>query len=791
MVHLLMILCSTIYVRAQDCQYVNGETPALFEQPNGKGCYLIMGQNNKAIDKYYATVGGPLLAGATMYTNGFHWGITDPFHDTCDDNNCTCEYNHLQGYVDVPDYKNTFLHVGYYFAGAVAQRIRDEHDKWEEEVRDFAKWVKNCGHPVFLRIGFEAEFQYAGFAEFYKSVWRDMVDIFRGEGVENCAYVFQVAYGEGGWEPYYPGDEYVDWVGYSHWEGNRSGNFLNWAKNTVKKPVLISESAPHNGSCAVNKAWFENLNSWVKQHEDLIKGWAYISYNWVGSSGGCADDPDAGCWRASEQWGNTEIATDEEAKNYWLNTIVADDYYIKSDGNLLNNMYTNYGCSGPIIDCNGDENGTAYIDNCETCVGGNTGELPCEEDCNGEWGGQAYMDPNCNRCVGGSTGAVCEQDCHGDYDGIAFTDVCGNCVGGNTSETPCLKVLFKADKLIAFEGEKIRFSDQSAASIPITSYAWSFGDDASMMTADTKGPHEVSYDAIGLKTVSLTVNTAQGADSYTMELEIIAPRSPYGGTAVKISGTVQFENYDEDGSGISYKDNTPGNECSGVYRNDDVDVCDANNGTGGYVIAWTEAEEWMAYTVEVEARGLYTFTISYASGNGASVSIDFDSVDIANGPINLPATPNWDTYQEVVVEGVELQKGMYKLMHVSPNGGVNLDYVTISLTQEIDCHGDLEGDAYIDDCGDCVGGSTGLMPCLVGSSKPYSHSLMSIYPNPVSENLRIKGLSKGIHHAVLYNAQGSRIQELTIDGAWNVAHLPHGIYVLLIDDYKILRFSKK
>ena len=29
------------------------------------------------------------------------------------------------------------------------------------------------------------------------------------------------------------------------------------------------------------------------------------------------------------------------------------------------------------LDCNGDQNGGAYIDNCGNCVGGNTNEDPC------------------------------------------------------------------------------------------------------------------------------------------------------------------------------------------------------------------------------------------------------------------------------------------------------------------------------------------------------------------------------------------------------------------------------
>jgi gliding motility-associated-like protein len=90
-----------------------------------------------------------------------------------------------------------------------------------------------------------------------------------------------------------------------------------------------------------------------------------------------------------------------------------------------------------LVDCNGDFGGTAFIDNCATCVGGNTGEVACVADCNGDFGGTAFID-NCATCVGGNTGEVaCVADCNGDFGGTAFIDNCAMCVGGNTGEVAC------------------------------------------------------------------------------------------------------------------------------------------------------------------------------------------------------------------------------------------------------------------------------------------------------------------------------------------------------------------
>lgn len=65
-------------------------------------------------------------------------------------------------------------------------------------------------------------------------------------------------------------------------------------------------------------------------------------------------------------------------------------------------------------DCHGDIGGLAYLDECGTCVKGNTGLDPCKLDCNNDWGGTAFIN-NCGTCVGGNTGKTnpVEIPCNG------------------------------------------------------------------------------------------------------------------------------------------------------------------------------------------------------------------------------------------------------------------------------------------------------------------------------------------------------------------------------------------
>lgn len=91
------------------------------------------------------------------------------------------------------------------------------------------------------------------------------------------------------------------------------------------------------------------------------------------------------------------------------------------------------------LDCNGDVGGTASTDVCGDCVGGNTGATTLDTDNDGT--------PDCNdNCINdinktepGACGCgVAEgtcNDCNGDAGGTATTDACGDCVGGNTGAT--------------------------------------------------------------------------------------------------------------------------------------------------------------------------------------------------------------------------------------------------------------------------------------------------------------------------------------------------------------------
>lgn len=80
---------------------------------------------------------------------------------------------------------------------------------------------------------------------------------------------------------------------------------------------------------------------------------------------------------------------------------------------------------------------------------------------------------------------------------------------------------FEANLLIAETGEAVTFTDLSSGG-SFSSWSWDFGAGADPPTANTQGPHNVSYSTPGFKTISLTLDGVYN-ETKTDYVEIIEP----------------------------------------------------------------------------------------------------------------------------------------------------------------------------------------------------------------------------------------------------------------------------
>jgi GH43 family beta-xylosidase len=105
-----------------------------------------------------------------------------------------------------------------------------------------------------------------------------------------------------------------------------------------------------------------------------------------------------------------------------------------------------------------------------------------------------------------------------------------------------------------------------------------------------------------------------------------------------------------------------------------------------------------------------------------------------------------------------------------------------------DCNGDYLGEAFIDSCGICAGGNTGIMPsldkydCPATGRRDIVLSRLKVFPNPVTNQLILEfpGNLSG-SEATIYDVTGRRsLRQRLDDTRIDVSLLHSGIYFLLI-----------
>jgi len=160
---------------------------------------------------------------------------------------------------------------------------------YDGKIKNLSQLFIRMKTPVFLRPGYEfggnGQGRHAS-KQYWIDAWKRIYDIFRTEGVENVAFVWNTLDARD-YMDFYPGDEYVDW-----WAINIFCNYAtkNEFINTFirdaekhKKPVMIAESTPrHIGAGRGEKSW----QKWYQPYFNLIskyphiKAFCYINASW-------------------------------------------------------------------------------------------------------------------------------------------------------------------------------------------------------------------------------------------------------------------------------------------------------------------------------------------------------------------------------------------------------------------------------------------------------------------------------------------------------------------------------
>ncbi|MBL7112494.1 MAG: hypothetical protein ISS19_11215 [Bacteroidales bacterium] len=120
---------------------------------------------------------------------------------------------------------------------------------------------------------------------------------------------------------WYPGDEYVNWVGYSHFDGPDPGQSIRDFAEAHNKPVMIAEATPKvdlkTGSGISHwENWYQPLFE-VIYNNDRIKALAYINADWEIQP----------MW-TGQGWGDSRVQVNDVVKSNWQNEIAKENWLL-------------------------------------------------------------------------------------------------------------------------------------------------------------------------------------------------------------------------------------------------------------------------------------------------------------------------------------------------------------------------------------------------------------------------------------------------------------------------------
>ena len=169
---------------------------------------------------------------------------------------------------------------------------------------------------------------------------------------------------------------------------------------------------------------------------------------------------------------------------------------------------------------------------------------------------------------------------------------------------------------------------------------------------------------------------------------------------------------------------------SGIQKEPTEDIGEGAN------IGYTDPGDFLEYNVKAAGDGMYSFRYRIAANSAAEVRVLIDGVEEHIISIN---TGGWQTWEDVT-KNVSLTTGNHIIRLEAITAGWNLNYIDITSEGLVDCNGDLDGNALIDDCDICSGGNTGIAVnacqngCLSGYSPYGVKDDFTLETDPYNEN---------------------------------------------------------
>lgn len=302
---------------------------------------VFVGQDNESVggtakntDGYVDNIGVP--AGITHYIY-FVEGWTNKCdytfqHDTVDGLNSEANWGagpmNMKAYAESPKLEECIFHISISMEGNSEDRIANgDCDHLIEELVGFLE--KHNERVFLIRIGYEFDGSWNNYdPENFKNAYRRIVDHLQAASLNNFSTVLASSGMEqlDAWQDYWPGEEYVDWIGYSYWKTGDGEKALDFARQKGK-PVFVAESTPRRmfidkmeGKQAW-EVWYRDYFEHIENNLDVIRAISYINCNWDVQP----------MW---DNWGNSRLERNDYVRNLWI-TKMSDPTYINAIDNPL------------------------------------------------------------------------------------------------------------------------------------------------------------------------------------------------------------------------------------------------------------------------------------------------------------------------------------------------------------------------------------------------------------------------------------------------------------------------
>ena len=124
---------------------------------------------------------------------------------------------------------------------------------------------------------------------------------------------------------------------------------------------------------------------------------------------------------------------------------------------------------------------------------------------------------------------------------------------------------------------------------------------------------------------------------------------------------------------------------------------------GGQNIGYTDAGDYLEYIVNAAGSGDYEVTYRVAANAAASFKVAVDGKEVHTIAVN---TGGWQKWEDKI-KSLTLTAGEHTIRITAVTSGWNLNYLNFTSQGLVDCNGDVDGSATIDNCDVCSGGNTG------------------------------------------------------------------------------------